>query len=92
MEQKIKIRFGNLKPEIKSNFYLGGNERFCEGKELNAIATLVATAQGFRFDNYVKIPNKDYPYISRLVDINYFESIEIINIKNNNKDNESYFI
>ena len=47
MEQKIKIRFGNLKPEIKSNFYLGGNERFCEGKELNAIATLVATAKDF---------------------------------------------
>jgi hypothetical protein len=85
MEQKIKIQFGNLKSEIKSNFYLGGNERFCEGKTLDVIINLIPTLEGFEFNNYVKVPNNDHPYINRLVNINYFESIEIIN---NNKKNE----
>lgn len=80
MEQQIKIQFGNLKPEIKSDFYLGGNERFCEGKILDAIVNMIVTSDGIKLDNYIKVPTKA-PNISRLININYFESIEIINEK-----------
>lgn len=79
MEKKIRIAFGNLKPEIKSNFYLGGNERFCENKTLDVIISIISTTEKFQFNKYIKVPIEDYPYINRLVNINYFETIEIIN-------------
>lgn len=70
METKSKIKFGNLLPEYKDNFYLAGDERMAEGKTLPLIKNRDSIC-------YVEI---DYGICVGKVRIHkdYFDKIEII--------------
>lgn len=78
MKTKSEIKFGNLLPEYKDNFYLAGNERIAEGKTLPLI----------KDGNLVVYVEIDYGICESKVRIHkdYFDKVEIIEVDNENSN------
>ena len=70
MTPTIEIKFGNLLPEYKDNFYLAGNERMVENKTMTLIKDMDSIC-------YVEI---DYGiYVGKVrIHKDYFDEVKII--------------
>lgn len=79
LRRKIKIEFGNLNPNFKTNFYIAGNERFVEGKTLIAFAKFYE--DGKLADKYVNVVYEfGYTNITMIINLDYFDNYNIIYI------------
>lgn len=75
-KRKIKIEFGNIKPNFKTNFYTASNERFVEGKTLIAFAKFFE--DGSIADKYINVLYQDnFTDVTIIINLDYFTEYKI---------------
>lgn len=77
LRRKIKIEFGNLNPNFKTNFYIASNERFVEGKTLIAFAEFYEN--GLLANKYINVVYQlGYSDVTMIINLDYFNSYKMV--------------